>query len=98
MGECTLTRAVFLDRDGVLNEAIIRDGKPHAPSGMEELRVFPDAPESLRRLKSAGYLLIVVTNQPEVGRRNLSVESVEMMHASMSAGMPVDEFMVCYHD
>jgi D-glycero-D-manno-heptose 1,7-bisphosphate phosphatase len=97
MGERTLTRAIFLDRDGVLNEAIVRDGKPYAPSDTEELRVFPDAAESLRRLKSAGYLLIVVTNQPEVGRGNLSQESVEMIHASMAADMPIDEFVVCYH-
>lgn len=97
MGERALTRAVFLDRDGVLNEAIVRDGKPYAPAGIDELHILPDAAEALGRLKRAGYLLIVVTNQPDVGRGKQSRESVEEINRTMGAVLPIDEFVVCYH-
>jgi D-glycero-D-manno-heptose 1,7-bisphosphate phosphatase len=91
-------KAVFLDRDGVLNEAVIRDGKPFAPATLAELQLVPHAAEALARLKSAGYLLIVVTNQPDVARGTQSREVVEAMDAVVGAALPIDEFRVCYHD
>ena len=97
MGERPLNRAVFLDRDGVLNEAVIRDGKPYPPGRIEELQIVPDAPDALARLKNAGYMLIVVTNQPDVGRGKQSRESVEEIHTAIGSQLPLDEFVVCYH-
>ena len=61
-------KAVFLDRDGVINRALIRDGLPYPPNSLDELEILPGIPESLRILKESGFLLIVVTNQPDVGR------------------------------
>ena len=61
-------KAVFLDRDGVLNEAIVRQGRPYSPATLDELKLVPSAAAALGRLKAAGFLLIVVTNQPEVAR------------------------------
>ena len=61
-------RAVFLDRDGVLNEAFVRDGVPHPPADVEQVRVLPGVAEALERLRSAGWELVVVTNQPDVAR------------------------------
>src|SRR6185503_19486080 len=60
-------RAVFLDRDGVLNEPILREGRPYPPSGLHELIIVPGAETALARLKQHGFLLVVVTNQPDVG-------------------------------
>jgi D-glycero-D-manno-heptose 1,7-bisphosphate phosphatase len=94
----TGARAVFLDRDGVLNEAILRDGKPYPPSGLDEFRLMPDAAAALARLKDAGLLLIVVTNQPDVARGTQTREAVEAMHAALAAALPVDAFYTCYHD
>jgi D-glycero-D-manno-heptose 1,7-bisphosphate phosphatase len=91
------TKAVFLDRDGVLNESVIRDGRPFAPVALSDLRIYPDAADSLARLKAAGYLLIVVTNQPDVSRGTQRREVVEAMNAAMGAVLPIDEFLVCYH-
>lgn len=92
-----MNRAVFLDRDGVINEAVVRDGKPYPPESLDELRVAADAPESLRALKDAGFLLIVVTNQPDVGRGTQSRDAVEAMNSALGAQLPLDEFVVCYH-
>ena len=63
-----LARAVFLDRDGVLNEAVIRGGKPYPPATEADVRIVPDAAAALHRLKAHGLRLIVVTNQPDVAR------------------------------
>jgi len=88
--------AVFLDRDGVLNRALVRDGKPLAPVALEELEILPEAPAALRALREAGFLLIVVTNQPEVARGRLARETVEAMHRRLRAELPLDDIKACY--
>jgi transaldolase len=100
MGVGALTRrAVFLDRDGVINRAVIRDGKPHPPADLSQLEVLPGVPEALEQLRAAGYRLIVVTNQPDVARGKQTREAVEAIHAQLLArDLPIDDFRVCYHD
>jgi D-glycero-D-manno-heptose 1,7-bisphosphate phosphatase len=91
-------RAVFLDRDGVLNEAIVREGKPYPPRTIEEFRVVSGAAEALGELKAAGFLLIVVTNQPDVARGTVTREAVEGFDAALRARLPVDDIFTCFHD
>ena len=91
-------KAVFLDRDGVLNEVVIRDGLPHPPTSLDELKLVPDAPASLARLKAAGFRLIVVTNQPDVARGKQSRAIVEAMNRAIGAALPLDDFFTCWHD
>lgn len=91
-------RAVFLDRDGVINRAVVRDGRPYPPACVEELEVLPGVAAALQRLKTAGYLLIVVTNQPDVARGTQSRAVVEAIHARLASLLPIDEFRACYHD
>jgi D-glycero-D-manno-heptose 1,7-bisphosphate phosphatase len=90
--------AVFLDRDGVLNRAIVRDGKPHPPGSADEFQIAPDAAKALRALKAAGYKLLVVTNQPDVARGLTTREEVESVHRVLKKELPLDEVFVCYHD
>ena len=91
-------RAVFLDRDGVLNRAIVRAGKPYPPASVDELEILPGAAGALSRLKAAGYALVVVTNQPDIARGTTTREAVDAIHARMAATLPIDEFRVCPHD
>jgi D-glycero-D-manno-heptose 1,7-bisphosphate phosphatase len=91
-------RAIFLDRDGVINRAPVRNGVPRPPSSLDELEILPGVSEALARLKSAGFRLVVVTNQPDVARGVLSREAVEAIHAALSERLPIDEFHVCWHD
>jgi D-glycero-D-manno-heptose 1,7-bisphosphate phosphatase len=93
-----MNRAVFLDRDGVLNEAVVRDGRPYPPASVTALKLFPDAAPALRRLKDYEFLLVVVTNQPDVARRKQTRESVDQIHSVIQAALPVDGFFVCWHD
>jgi N-acetyl-alpha-D-muramate 1-phosphate uridylyltransferase len=90
-------KAVFLDRDGVLNEAVVREGKPYPPGNLREMRIFPEAAALLQRLKELGFLLVVVTNQPDVSRGKQDRETVEEMNRALSAALPLDEVLVCYH-
>jgi len=93
-----LRRAVFLDRDGVINRAIVRDGKPYPPTSLEELDILPGVQEALHKLHAANYLLIVVTNQPDVARGAAKREDVEAMNTYLSSQLPIDDFKTCYHD
>ena len=98
MGVSSLkNKAVFLDRDGVLNKAIVRNGKPYPPNSLDEFEILPGTKEALLQLKSAGYLLIVVTNQPDVGRGTQHKSVVEAMHELLKSELPLDAIYVCYH-
>lgn len=98
MGEHEINRAVFLDRDGVLNRPVVREGRPFPPAHIDEFELYPDAVGACARLKAAGFLLVVVTNQPDVGRGTQSRESVEAMHAKLRAAIPsLDAIEVCFH-
>jgi D-glycero-D-manno-heptose 1,7-bisphosphate phosphatase len=91
-------RAVFLDRDGVLNAAVVRDGAPHPPADAEEVEVLPGVDEACRCLRAAGFELVVVTNQPDVARGTQTLEAVERINDVLRAALPLDEIVVCPHD
>lgn len=91
-------RAVFLDRDGVLNRAVVQGGRPFPPSTIEDFELHNDVISGCARLKAANFLLIVVTNQPDVGRGKQSRETVEAMHLKMQSALPsLDRIEICYH-
>jgi D-glycero-D-manno-heptose 1,7-bisphosphate phosphatase len=89
--------AVFLDRDGVINRALERDSKPYPPRNLEEFEILPDVPEACAKLKKAGYLLIVATNQPDVGRGTLDQSVVTAIHDHMCRQLPIDRVEACFH-
>jgi D-glycero-D-manno-heptose 1,7-bisphosphate phosphatase len=89
--------AVFLDRDGVLNRAEVRDGKPYAPRRPQDFRLLPGSGAAVRALREAGFLVIVVTNQPDIGNGHVSREDVEAMHAALRRRVPVDAIEMCPH-
>jgi D-glycero-D-manno-heptose 1,7-bisphosphate phosphatase len=90
--------AIFLDRDGVLNEVDVRDGTPHPPSGVEQLRLLPGVVEACNRLQELGFALVVVTNQPDIARGKQTRDEVDRMHDALRARLPLDEIVVCAHD
>jgi D-glycero-D-manno-heptose 1,7-bisphosphate phosphatase len=90
-------RAVFLDRDGVINRALERDGKPYPPTTLAKFVILPEVPAACSRLKNAGFLLIVATNQPDVGRGTLAIHIIDSIHAQMVAHLPIDRVEVCFH-
>ena len=91
-------RAVFLDRDGVLNRPLVRDGRPYPPLTVTDFQLYDDVAEGCARLKTAGFLLIVVTNQPDVGRGTQTRAKVDAMHEKLLSALPMlDRIEVCFH-
>lgn len=92
-----MSRAVFLDRDGVINRVVLRDGRPYPPSSVDELEVLPGVAEAMRMLKRAGFRIIIVTNQPDVATGLQRRDTVEAIHERIRRVLPIDDIKVCYH-
>jgi len=90
-------RAVFLDRDGVINQSIVRDGRPYPPESVMEMEILAGVRDALTSLRKAGFLNIVVTNQPDVASGKQKLEIVEAMHRRLKTELALDEIKVCYH-
>src|SRR5262249_50988661 len=85
------------DRDGVLNEAVVREGKPYPPASAAEMRIAEGAAAALAQLAACGFRLIVVTNQPDVARGATARGTVEEIHSALTKTLPIDAFYTCYH-
>lgn len=92
-----MNKAVFLDRDGVLNQTIFRMGKPRAPYTLEEFTLFAGVKEAIDLLKRNQFILIVVTNQPDVARGWVSEDAVHAVNDKLQELIPVDEIKICFH-
>jgi len=90
--------AVFLDRDGVINAAVVRGGVPYPPASAAELEILPGVAGALAELRRAGYALVVVTNQPDVARGTQTRAAVDAIHARLAAELPLDAIRACFHD
>jgi D-glycero-D-manno-heptose 1,7-bisphosphate phosphatase len=90
--------AVFLDRDGVLNRTFVRGGVPYPPSSVDEVEILPGVGQALERLAERGFLLIVVTNQPDVARGSQRKEQIERINQFLGERLPLTAFYVCFHD
>jgi D-glycero-D-manno-heptose 1,7-bisphosphate phosphatase len=93
-----MRKAVFLDRDGVINKTFIKDDKPYAPLIYEELEILPGVKESIVKLKNLNFICLVVTNQPDVSRGKIKKETVIKMNNFLKEEIKLDDFFVCYHD
>ena len=92
-----MNRAVFLDRDGVINKVVLRDGRPYPPPSLTAFEFLPGAVEAISRLHSAGLLIIVVTNQPDVRTGVQKQEVMEAIHDRISSACTIDDIIVCNH-
>ncbi len=89
-------KAIFLDSDGVLNKAIIRNGKPAAPITLAELEIPDEVKPSLDKLKAAGYLLICVSNKPDIERGLTTREKVDAIYDKIRHDLPLDDIFICF--
>lgn len=91
-------RAVFLDRDGVLNRGMMREGRPHPPAAARELEILPGVAEACRDLVGAGLVLIGATNQPDVARGTQRRDEVLRINERLLRSLPLLEIRTCFHD
>src|ERR1700723_4335972 len=93
-----MRRAVFLVRDGVVNRAVLREGKPYAPATLSDLRLLPGVREACNKLREAGFALILITNQPDIARGLVSAEQVSQMNQRLKQFLRLDGIGVCPHN
>ena len=93
-----LKKAVFLDRDGVLNDVVLKEGKPYPPENLESLAILPGVTEAIRIFKQNDFEIVVVTNQPDVKRGTSSKEKVNLINERLASSLSIDNFYVCFHD
>ena len=93
-----MNKAVFLDRDGVINRSPVVDGMPKPPGNLEDVEILPGVEIALNKLKRTGFLLIVVTNQPDVSRGTTTIQEVKRINDFLTRTFPIDAFFVCFHD
>jgi D-glycero-D-manno-heptose 1,7-bisphosphate phosphatase len=93
-----LKKAVFLDRDGVLNSVLLKDGKPYPPESLEELSILPGVHEAINAFKKLQFEIVVVTNQPDVARGKSSEEKVNLIHEYLGSSLGIENFYACLHD
>jgi D-glycero-D-manno-heptose 1,7-bisphosphate phosphatase len=98
MGISAVRPAVFLDRDGVINRAIVRNGIPYPPASIDDLEILPGVRDALLRLRAADYALVVVTNQPDIARGVTTMTAVDAIHERIRSLLPLDEVRICPHD
>lgn len=92
-----MNKAIFLDRDGVINSSLIFNDKPFAPLSLDEFEIIPGVIRGLERLKLAGFLNIVVTNQPDLSTGKQTLESLNHIHKYLLKECPIDGIKVCSH-
>ena len=98
MGINSLNQAVFLDRDGVINQALVRNGLPYSPTNFDEFKWAEGIHEASRQIVSSGFDLFCITNQPDVGRGLQQLEIVEQFHKMVQDELPIEKIYACYHD
>ena len=92
-----MSKAVFLDRDGVINKSIIVDGKSYAPRLLKDFKIFPKVKNDVQKLKNKGFKVFVITNQPDIGNKLLKKKILNEMHSLLKAKVPIDKIYFCPH-
>ena len=92
-----LNKAIFLDRDGVINKSIIANGKPYAPLLFEDFVFYEDTKKAIVVIQSLDYKTIIVTNQPEINKGNLNHEELKRMNDRIYNELKIDDIFVCEH-
>jgi D-glycero-D-manno-heptose 1,7-bisphosphate phosphatase len=93
-----MRRAVFLDRDGVINRVVWRGTTPASPRTVAEFVLEPGVVDAVARLRADGYLIFVVTNQPDVRRGLLDPAVLEAIETEMRRAFAPDAILTCPHD
>ncbi len=93
-----MKKAIFLDRDGVINKAFVKNGLPISPNSLDEIEILPGVKESILKLKKLNFLCLVVTNQPDVPRGKINKNTVIKMNSFLKKETKLDDIFVCYHD
>jgi len=93
-----MKRAIFLDRDGVLNQSMLIEGVPKPPNSVEDVEILPGVVEAIQILKKHHFVPVVITNQPDVARGDTTQSQVQAINAYIGSATNIKHFYTCFHD
>lgn len=93
-----MNRAVFFDRDGVINKLVFRNGDYYSPRDMDNFQLYKDAEKVIHHIKTKGYLVLIVSNQPDIARGLLKKSALNEMTKKIYDNLSVDDIFYCMHD
>ena len=93
-----MKKAAFLDRDGVINAAIVLNGKPDSPKNLTEMKILEGVIEAIQTLKAQSFIPIIITNQPDIARNRLKDVDLIAMHEKIRSETQIEYFYTCPHD
>ncbi len=91
-----MNKAVFLDRDGVINSVANRNG--FSPRSFKDFEILPGVKETIDKFKELGYLVFIITNQPDIARNLMQIEELEKMHSLVNEQFNIDDIEICPHE
>lgn len=89
-------KIVFLDRDGVINKLVERDGRHVSPRTFDDFEILPGVRSAIKKLREDGFVVVVATNQPDISRGYMDAKELELMHKVVHA-LGVHEIRFCPH-
>ena len=93
-----MRKAIFIDRDGVINKIFIKNNLPFSPPSFDLLEILPGVKESILRLKKLNFVCLLITNQPDVSRGKIEKKTIIKMNNYLKDEIKLDDIFVCYHD
>jgi D-glycero-D-manno-heptose 1,7-bisphosphate phosphatase len=93
-----MKKAIFLDRDGVLNAVVMINGIPTPPRNLEEVVMLPSVFEAINLLRSESFEIVVVTNQPDYARGTVSMSEILEINKFLGTQLDIQHFYTCFHD
>jgi len=92
-----VNKAVFIDRDGVINQSNVVNRKPFAPTHLNDFFILPGVREALQKFKEAHYKTVIVTNQPDLSTGKQTLYSLNQIHSYLKTQCDIDLIKVCGH-
>ena len=92
-----MNKAVFLDRDGVINKPIVIEGKSYAPQSLKDFKIFPKVKVAVKKLRNNGFKVFVISNQPDIGNKLIKKKTLNQMHKLLKSKVPVNKIYFCPH-
>ena len=93
-----MNRAIFFDRDGVINELVARNGGYYSPQEYKDFKIKKNIAEIIKKLKHEGFLIVVISNQPDISRGKLSLSELKKMTKKLNDELIIDDIFYCMHD
>ena len=93
-----MIKNIFLDRDGIINDVVLRDSKVESPRTVSEFKIRPEFINFYKEIDTGGFNLFVISNQPDIARNKMDIKELEIMTEQLNSNFSFKEISYCIHD